>query len=322
MSLALFFLASTSGVTGTSFTNQEASLDNVLRGWMCSVWLQTTQADFEAGLTNNVSTTVSPGDLVLDIEVNPVTIASDNLESGGWGGGSGWLGNWSYSGDIDVTTQGNPNGGYYHVRLRGSTGYMDRVIDLSGQTGVRLQFWAKANSFESGETATCLVSPDGVDWTTVQTWVDGDDDNSYHLYDIDLSGFTMLSQFYLAFEANMSAANDFLYVDDLAIITGPQYYNTGTITSQVLDTEAAGTDWIGLSWNETFQSGTDITFEVRASDTSFGKGAASPSWTAIGGTSPVTNGLPSGEYMQWRAILSNSDPTNTPTLHEVTIYYD
>jgi len=80
--------------------------------------------------------------------------------------------------------------------------------------------------------------------------------------------------------------------------------------------------WVALSWDETLQSNTDITFEVRASDGLFTKDAVSPSWIVIGGTSPVTTGLPSGRYMQWRATLTTSDPTKTPTLHEVTIFYD
>jgi hypothetical protein len=80
--------------------------------------------------------------------------------------------------------------------------------------------------------------------------------------------------------------------------------------------------WIALSWDETLASNTDITFEVRVSDTLFAKDAASPSWTGGGGTSPVTSGLPSGRYMQWRATLTTSDPPNTPTLHEVIVIYD
>ena len=65
----------------------------------------------------------------------------------------------------------------------------------------------------------------------------------------------------------------------------------------------------------------DITFEVRASDTAFRKDDATPSWTAVGGTSPVLAGLPSGRYMQWRATLTSSDFQKAPTLFEVTIAY-
>ena len=65
----------------------------------------------------------------------------------------------------------------------------------------------------------------------------------------------------------------------------------------------------------------DFIFEVRASDTPFLKDAATPLWTIVGGTSPISTGLPSGRYIQWRARLTTSDTANTPTLHEVRVYY-
>jgi hypothetical protein len=143
----------------------------------------------------------------------------DDFESGGWSGGSGWLSEWWHQGDAAVTTEEAPHGGSYHLRLRKSSGYADRPVNLAGRAGVRLQFWAKANSFEAGDFAECLVSPDDTNWTTVKTWVDGDDDNVYHFCDIDLSGFTMSSEFWIAFDAQMSASDDYLYIDDLKMVS-------------------------------------------------------------------------------------------------------
>jgi hypothetical protein len=287
-----------------------------------NIWIQTSQIDFEAGVLNNIDTTTSSGDVTLGVQSVPTTIAFDDFESGGWSGGSGWLWNWWDSGDASIVTNGQPHGGSRHLRLRRANGYVDRAVDLTGQTDVRLQFWAKANSFEPGETASCSIY-DGSSWNTVQTWEDGDDDNTYHFYDIDLSGFAMSSEFYVAFDAEMSGNNDYPYIDDLAFIaTGSQYYGSGTIASQVFDTGTAGTSWDELDWSETLQSGTDITFEVRASDTPFNKDDVSPSWIAVGGTSPVTAGLPSGRYIQWRATLTTSDLDNTPILHEVIVCYE
>ena len=100
-----------------------------------------------------------------------------------------------------------------------------------------------------------------------------------------------------------------------------EYYTSGTLASQVLDTGVAGTTWNMLFWDETLMSNTDITFEVRASDTLFNAGDATPSWTNIDGTSPVITGLPAGRYKQWRAVLTTSDTSNTPTMHEVRLYY-
>ncbi|MFC2011472.1 fibronectin type III domain-containing protein, partial [Chloroflexota bacterium] len=100
------------------------------------------------------------------------------------------------------------------------------------------------------------------------------------------------------------------------------YYPSGTIASQVFDTSYDTSEWPELAWDETLPSSTDNTFEVRASDTAFLKTDATPSWTSVGSTSPVTTGLPSGRYKQWRAILTpDGSRVSTPTLQEVRVYY-
>ena len=108
-----------------------------------------------------------------------------------------------------------------------------------------------------------------------------------------------------------------------AAASGSFYTSPGTIASQVLDTGVAGARWDALFWDETLPSGTDITFEVRASDTLFAKDTpdATLPWLSVGGDSPVTSGLPSGRYMQWRATLTTSDTSKTPILHEVRVYH-
>jgi len=110
------------------------------------------------------------------------------------------------------------------------------------------------------------------------------------------------------------------YVD--VIFAKALYAASGTIASQVLNTTVDGSRWDALFWDESLATGTDITFEVRASDTVFLQGAGSPSWTSVGGTSPVLAGLTSGRYKQWRATLtSDGSQTNTPTLQEVRVFY-
>jgi len=95
----------------------------------------------------------------------------------------------------------------------------------------------------------------------------------------------------------------------------------GSVASEVLNTGRDGARWDALAWDKTTPAGTSITFEVRARDASFLKTDTSPSWTAVGGTSPVTTGLPAGRYKQWRATLSTTDVSQTPILSEVRLYY-
>jgi len=149
-------------------------------------------------------------------------IASDDFESGGWSGGSGWLGDWQ--GAASVTPDGKPHGGNYHLMLQEATGYVKRATNLSGQTNVQLQFWAKAKSFKGSDSARCLISSNGSDWTSVRTWTNADSDNTYYPIDIDLSPYTMSSEFWVAFDtAKMSGKNASLYIDDLKIV-GPAAY--------------------------------------------------------------------------------------------------
>jgi len=98
------------------------------------------------------------------------------------------------------------------------------------------------------------------------------------------------------------------------------YVSSGTLASQVKDTGETGARWDALEWDEGLAGGTDITFGVRASDTSFLKDNTTLSWTSVGGTSPVYT-LPNGRYFQWRATLTTADTSLTPVLNEVRAYY-
>ena len=140
------------------------------------------------------------------------TIAWDDFESGGWSGGGGWSDVWSHIGRTSVAGSLELQGGSSPLLQ----GYVERPLDLSGKSNVHLQFQAKANSFESGDTAKCLIY-DGT-WYTVRTWTDGDDDNQYHFYHINLSSYNMSSGFRIAFDADMDQNSDYFYVDDLVII--------------------------------------------------------------------------------------------------------
>ncbi len=99
------------------------------------------------------------------------------------------------------------------------------------------------------------------------------------------------------------------------------YASSGTIASQVLDTNVTGSRWDGLARNATLPASTNITFEVRASDISFLADNTTLAWTSIGGTSPVISGLSSGRYKQWRATLTTTNVTQTPVLNDVRTYY-
>ena len=149
-------------------------------------------------------------------------------------------------------------------------------------------------------------------------------DGSGYVYGFGGNGTTAFWRYDIAGNSWTSMANALGNVADggaLAFVGVSTYVNSATVTSQVRDAGTAGARWDALFWDETLQANTDMTFEVRASDTLFAQGDATPAWTPVGGTSPVTSGLPSGRYMQWRATLTTSDASVTLVLHEVRLYH-
>jgi hypothetical protein len=147
----------------------------------------------------------------------PAMAASDDFESGDGIGGTGWVDNWTLSGDAAVTSEGQPYEGAYHLRLSNSFGIAKRSVNLAGVFMATLQFWAKVNDFEGADAAICQVSSDNLTWSKVYTWTAALSDNTYHLYTIDLSPYNLTSQFWISFNANMDETTDYFYVDDINV---------------------------------------------------------------------------------------------------------
>lgn len=127
---------------------------------------------------------------------------------------------------------------------------------------------------------------------------------------IDASGLLHLAA------TGAKATNSNLFTDYVkADITYTGYYSVGTIASNVYDTGEGDAAWDLLGWDNTLPPGTDITFEVRASDAIFLKDDATPAWQDASAI-PIA-----GRYQQWRATLTTTDGDETPVLHEVWVLY-
>lgn len=148
----------------------------------------------------------------------PTIIAFHTFPDLSWSSGTGWLAAWNNSGDASITVRGTAHSSPNHLRLRRGTGYAERSVDLSSYTNPRLEFWAKIASFEAGDTALVSVSSDGIIWTIVKTFTSTDSDNTYHFYEFDLNAFALSSEFWIAFDAEMSNPNDYFYIDDVNIV--------------------------------------------------------------------------------------------------------
>ena len=142
-------------------------------------------------------------------------IAEDDFEDGDDGGTGLWEEDWEFEGDADISKKGGPHSGKRHLRLRRDTGRAERPADLRGETNVHLRFWAKADSFEEGETARVEISPDRDNWTVLFTWTEDDADEQYRFHDFEIADGILTEEFFVAFDADMSGGNDRLYIDDL-----------------------------------------------------------------------------------------------------------
>ena len=286
--LLVGLIAGQAGIGSTAyFTDAEPNTGNAFEAWISSQWVQTSQTDFEAGVLNNTDTSSSAGDVRLSLILNPTLVTSDNAERSVTG----------TTPTLVKTLTFNKSGDTYN-ELR-----IDSNLRINTEAGNKIAYSdIHVNDVSvfthSTQSATYVAYQDILDFSG---YADGPHTIKLYLY-TSSNGRTAYNSIFELHRTNTYAA-------------------AGTIASQVLDTGIAGAKWDALFWDETLPANTDITFEVRASDTAFAKDAATPSWTFVGGTSPVTSGLPSGRYLQWRATLTTSDTSETPTLHEVTVDY-
>jgi len=310
-SLALVLLASHVSVTTSSFSDSEVSISDTFGAgsWIQTVWTQTTEGDFESGVLTNVDSISSPGDLKLATTTTTLGDSANNALA---------------TTDADqVLVQTD---GYASVTHNGEITSWTYYNAGTTSNGARLEFLSGSDTtwtmMAKSDTVTITGTGDtfAVSIPVQAGWSLGMYSGSASIQYDDSSGTVSARTYDFNVEDTES---DFSSSTGHLALTAElrYYYSLGTIASQVLDTEIAGSKWGELSWYKTLPTDTNITFEVRASDTSFAKDDVTPSWTSVGDTSPVTSGLPSGRYKQWRANLTTSDTSVAPTLNEVSVCY-
>jgi len=95
------------------------------------------------------------------------------------------------------------------------------------------------------------------------------------------------------------------------------YASPATFTSRVLDAGSA-VDWDALTWNADTPAGTGVAISVRTGDTAVPDG----SWSAFAPVAASGDDVAGhSRYVQYRAVLTTSDPAATPVLRDVRITY-
>jgi hypothetical protein len=281
----LVLIISSVGMTSGSFIEQERSIGNSFQSWSSRVWTQTTQKDFNLGVLINVDTSSSPEDVTLILVPSPALITSDDREVSVSGDSA-----WHLVKTLTFTKSGSI---YNNLRI-------DSSLKTTGTS-----------------TASSSIRIDDIQQFSHSTY-----ETTYQSYSdiLDFSSYPN-GQHTVKLYLQTSNRNRAAYNSIFELYITNSYAASGTIASQVLDTGVSGDRWDALFWDEVLQKNTNVTFEVRASDTPFTKDDVKLAWISVKDISPVISSLPSGRYKQWRATLITSDATKTPTLNEVIVYY-
>ncbi len=143
----------------------------------------------------------------------------------------------------------------------------------------------------------------GTSWT--EHTIDGDFDYANSVYAADVNGDSYMDILGAAFYAN-----------DITWWDLTEFLPDGLLESSVLDVQESP-DWETLDWTGAEPPGTEIAFQVRASDNSSSMG----DWSDILTVPCALEGILDDEdnFFQYRVILNTTDSLLTPVLHDVTI---
>ena len=148
----------------------------------------------------------------------PITLATDDFESGTWSGGTLWYDpSWTVTGDALLLAGEGPHAGAWHTRLRRATGKLQRRFRRKTAGVVHLKFWARVSSFEDADLAEVKVSTTGGVLVTVKTFTTADSDGQYHYHDLDISSLAVTPLVKVVLDAGMNSAGDVWYIDDIRV---------------------------------------------------------------------------------------------------------
>jgi hypothetical protein len=149
----------------------------------------------------------------------PVTVASDDFESGGWTGGTGWYDIWAHHGSAAIAgNPGKPYEGNNQLIFNNSAGNATRSVNLAENHVVHVRFWAMIDGFDPGDTGSFRVSSNNITWTTLRTFTNADN-GAYNYYEFDISGYDITGRFWIGFWASVNNNNDYFYIDKLEVIS-------------------------------------------------------------------------------------------------------
>ncbi len=305
----------------------------------------TTQTDFQTGVTTNTDLSVSAGDAVL---TNPTAVEQQNttVTSSGFAMTStSWTGQTftpSVSGkiaqvDLDLFCSGctgtTPN---LTVSVRATSGATPVPTGADLASATLAGFNSGAGGYYSVTFSSPLSVTAGTRYAIVVRATSNPSTGTY-AYVCSCAGTgTVNSNPYANGQRVTSANSGSTWTADTTVggrdlgfkvYMNNGYSATGDLVSAVKDSNpvsAGTTTWGTISWNATVPANTSLLFQAAASNSPFGPF----NFVGPNGTSATyfTNGaslsqFDGNRYLKYKAIFATTNNTVTPTLGDVTICY-
>lgn len=319
------FVAYATNSAGTTYTSPVSTFTTVALSGAAGQ-TDSSQADFAAGTTADLDTSTTPGAVLLPPGVNQ---QNTTAPSGYLFSTTSWIGQ------------------SFVPSMTGAVPRIDLYLFASGVTGttpditVSIRATAGSPALPTGpDLATATItgfSAGYAVWYTAQfaspaVLTAG---TQYAVVMRAVSNPSAGSYACAASGSNPYAFGDFVYgtggtswthdaSTDLGFKIYTGYTAAGSLTSSVKDSGASAV-WTSLAWTATTPAGTSVKFQAAASTSSSGPfsfvgpdGTASSYFTYSGISLRQFNGL---RYLEYRAFLTSSDPTATPSLQDVTVNY-
>ncbi|UCF08100.1 MAG: DNRLRE domain-containing protein [Thermoplasmata archaeon] len=275
-----------------NFTSQVFDAEKDVDSWGNISW----NADTPLGTAIALETRTSPDNII-------------------WGN---WSGNYSQSGAGIKSAPGR----YIQYRAHLQTADTNVTPTLYDVTLIfertNLTFERLVESYENATSADMSIAINdtiawGLDIQSTSTWVPEHVDISELILSKGIYNISL--RLHLTIETangvKCSVGYDNFTVGTPANETIGEYISIGfNATSQAI--------WNEISWNATLQNGTNIIIQTRTSPDKWNWGPWSPAYSKPSGD-PITSA--DNQYIQYRAILSTTNASSRPFLHNLNIYY-
>lgn len=160
-------------------------------------------------------------DAETDSDGDPVVVAWDDFESGTRSGGSGWMDWWYLELPAEVTDDGLPRSGDYHLRMCGNDAYADRYVDLGTASRAYIEFWASMTALDADQFAIFSFGYDPDTDFLVTEWIGPYPGIAFEFFSIDVTPYlgSPSGEYFIRIDTEIETEDNCLSIDEVTIVT-------------------------------------------------------------------------------------------------------